>query len=103
MLDQNVVLQYGNLRKILALPDDHLAHYGFAPGQKLCLAQHGRTTPTGLSTFPPPLALGFHAGRTINSDDIGAARLPWLTDPDNDVRRVVGGRGGFFSTPPATP
>jgi hypothetical protein len=91
VFDQNVVLKYGNLGKILALPDDHLARYRFAPGEKLCLAQHGRTTPTCLSTFPPSLALGFHAGRTVNADNIGTSRLPWLPDPHNDVRRVVGG------------
>jgi hypothetical protein len=32
VLDQDVVLQYSDLGKILPLPDDHFAYHGFAPG-----------------------------------------------------------------------
>jgi hypothetical protein len=91
VLDQNVVLQDGDLGEAFPLPNDHLAHHGFTPGEELRLAQHWRTPPTCLPALPPTLALGLHAGRTVNPGDFGGAALAWLADPDNGIHRVVGG------------
>jgi hypothetical protein len=102
VLDQDVVLQYGDLGKILALSDDHLAHYRFAPGEELRLAQHRRTPPTCFSTLPSTLPLGLHAGRTIDTDYFCAGALAWLTHPKDGIRRVVGGCVVVLPTTPTT-
>jgi hypothetical protein len=102
VLDQNVVLHYGDLGKIVALSDDHLAHDGFAPGEELRLAQHRRTPPTCFSTLPSTLPLGLHAGRSIDADYFRAGALAWLPDPNDGVGRVVGGSVGVLPTAPTT-
>src|SRR4029450_2310563 len=62
VLDEDVILEYGDLNKIIKLPDDHLAPHRFAPCEELSLAQHRRAAPTGLPTFASPLPLGLHPG-----------------------------------------
>jgi hypothetical protein len=84
VLDQDVVLQYGDLGKIFPLPDDHFAYHGFAPGEELCLTQHGRTPPACFATFAPSLSLGLHAGRPIDADDFGVG-CPWLAHAEHGV------------------
>ena len=76
VLDQDVVLEYRDLRKIVALPDDHLARHRFAPGEELGLAQHGRATPTCLPTFASTLPLGLHPSRPVDAGDFIADVLP---------------------------
>jgi hypothetical protein len=97
VLDQDAVLQYRDLGKILPLPDDHLAHHGLTPSQELCLAEHRRTPPACFPTFASPLSLGLHSRRPVDADDLGIG-CAWLTHPKNGVRRVVGGRAGLLAT-----
>jgi hypothetical protein len=103
VLDQDVVLEYRDLRKIVALPDDHLARHRFPPCEKLCLAQDGRAPPTCFPTFASALPLGLHSSRPVDAGDfiadVLAARLAY---PDKSVRRVVRSRSGLLSPPTAT-
>jgi hypothetical protein len=103
VLDQDVVLEYRDLRKIVALPDDHLACHRFPPCEELGLAQDGRTPPTCLPTFASTLPLGLHPSRPVDAGDFIADLLPArLAYPDKSVRRVVRSRSGLLSPPTAT-
>jgi hypothetical protein len=101
VLYEDVVLEHGDLGQVLPLSDDHLASYRLAPGQELRLAQDRWPSAAGFSALPPPLALRFHPGRTVDPGDLLAASLPaWLADPYDHVSRVVRG-GGYVLAPAA--
>jgi hypothetical protein len=103
VLDQDVVLEYRDLGKLIALSDDHLAYHRLAPGEELGLAQDGRAAPTCLATFPSPLPLGLHPSRSVDAGDFIAGLLPaGLAYPENGIHRVVRRRGGLLSTSAAT-
>jgi hypothetical protein len=103
VLDQDIVLEYRDLGKLVALSDDHRAYHRFAPGEELGLAQDGRAAPTCLATFASPLPLGLHPSRSVDADDFIAGLLPaGLAYPQNGIHRVVGRRGGLLSTSAAT-
>jgi hypothetical protein len=103
VLDQDVVLQHGNLGKLVKLPDDHLAYYRFAPGEELRLTQDGCATPTSLAAFASPLPLGLHPSRAVDACHLVAGLLPsGLAHPEHCVHRVVRGRYGVLPAPATT-
>src|SRR5262249_34342810 len=100
VLDQDAVLQDGDLGKVLALPDDHLAVDGFASGQELGLADDRCAAAPGFASLAAALALGLHPGRSVDAGDLVGC-LPRFTYPDHGVGRVVRRAAGVLSA--ATP
>jgi hypothetical protein len=59
MLDENTVLEDGNLDSVFGLTDDHDALDGFTSSEELRLVQDRRPAAPGFPTFASALLLGF--------------------------------------------
>ena len=75
VLDQDVVLEDGDLGQVVALPDDHAAGDRLAAGQELGLAEDRRTATAGVPALAAALALGLHPGRPADAGDLVLGRL----------------------------
>jgi hypothetical protein len=103
VLDQEVVLQHGNLGKIIALPDDHLASDRLPASQEFRFAQDRSPPTTRFAALPSALPLSLHPGRPLDPGYFPAGSLGTrFTHPVNDLGGVVWGTTGIF-TPPAAP
>ena len=76
VLDQDVVLEDGDLRALAALADDHLAVDGLAAGEELALGQDRRAAAAGVAAVAAALALGLEAGRAGHAADVVVAGGP---------------------------
>ena len=96
MLDEDLVLEHGDLGQVLALADDHDAVDGLAAGQELGLADDRSAAATGLAALAATLLLGLEPGRAGDRGDLvlGGAGL---ADPGDGVLRVVGGLAAVFT------
>src|SRR3954454_24378698 len=74
VLDEDVVLEDGDLRALAALADDHLAVHRLAPGEELGLGKDGRAPASGVPAVPATLALGLQAGGPGHPADVVITR-----------------------------
>ena len=94
VLDQDAVLQHGDLGTVPALAHDHGPLDSLAAGQELSLGDNRGPAAPGLAPFASPLPLGLQPGRALDRANVvrGAARGgPGLPDVHHRVRRIVFG------------
>ena len=69
VLDEDVVLEHGDLGGLAALADRHHPLDRLAAGQELRLAQDRRTAAAGLAALAAALLLGLDPGRALDAGD----------------------------------
>ena len=73
VLDEDVVLEDGDLRALAALADDHLPVDGLAAGEELGLGQDRRAAAAGVAAVAAALALGLQPGGAGHAADVVVA------------------------------
>jgi hypothetical protein len=103
VLDQEVVLQHGNLGKIIALSDDHIANDRLPASQEFRFAQDRSPPATHVTALTSALPLSLHPCRPLDAGYLPAGSLgTGFTHPVNDLSGVVWGTTRVF-TPAAAP
>ena len=114
VLDENIVLQHGDLGPVALLSHDHDSVDGLAASEELRLSQDGRTAPTLFAAFTASLLLRFQARRALDTGDLVGGLAPLTnvhngTGPDRRLRHHCrprslcgggGGGGAWFLTHP---
>ena len=99
VLDQDVVLEHGDLGAVAGLAHDHDPVDGLAAGEELGLGEDRRAAPALLAALAATLPLGLEAGRAGQAANLVVAAEDWPrgADADDGVRRVVRGRLGALA------
>jgi hypothetical protein len=96
MLDENAILEYGDLGAITFLSNSHDAIDSLATCEELGLGQDRRAATTCLATFAATLLLGLKARGSAHIADfivavvVAASLATRLAHLDDRVRRVIG-------------
>ena len=100
VLDEDVVLEDGDLRALAALADDHLAVDGLAAGEELALGQDRRAAAAGVAAVAAALALGLEAGGAGHAADVVVAGGPAVAAGPLGAVVVVGVVAAGVASPP---
>ncbi len=93
VLDQDPVLEHGDLGPVALLAHHHDPLDGFSAGQELRFADDRRPAPSGVASLAPALPLGLEPGGTLDRPDVvGLGCGPGLTNVHYRVGRLVGCR-----------
>src|SRR5207253_2724375 len=76
VLDEDVVLEDGDLRAVAALADDHRAVHGLAAGEELGLGEDRCAAAAGVAAVPAALPLGLQPGGAGDPADVVVAGEP---------------------------
>ncbi len=90
VLDEDPVLEDGDLGPVAALPDAHDAIHGLTAGQELGLRQDRRPASTRVPPVTPTLLLGLDPCRAAHGGDL-VGGLPCGANLHDGVRRIVAG------------
>ena len=75
MLDEDLVLQHGDLGAVLHPSDDHDPFDAFPTGEELRLGDDRRAPPSGIAALPPSLPLGLQARGALDRSHLVLAGL----------------------------
>jgi hypothetical protein len=89
VLDEDAVLEHGDLRSVIDLADDHHAFDGLATREELSLGQQRRAAASLFTPLATPLLLRLQPGRALDPGDPGFASLARLPHVDHRALRVV--------------
>ena len=98
VLDQDPVLEHGDLGPVAALPDHHDPLDGLAPGQELRLGDDRRPAPAGFAALAPPLPLGLEPRGALDALDVGAV-IPGCARGARTWTTVFGGSSDAGASP----
>ncbi|MPM31301.1 hypothetical protein SDC9_77856 [bioreactor metagenome] len=104
VLDQDTVLEDGDLGVLLTLAEHHLALHRLTAGQELRLGGDRGAATTGGAALTAALTLRLQPGRPLDRVDLVAGGGVRFADLDHDVGRVVLGTGaGVLAATAAAP
>jgi hypothetical protein len=97
VLDEDLVLEHGDLGEVLALADHHDAVHGLPAGKELGLAHDRGAATACLAALTATLLLGLETGRPAQRGDL-VLGVPGLADPGGDGALGVIALGGLAGT-----
>src|SRR5206468_1340077 len=100
VLDEDAVLEHGDLGAVVVLSDHHGAVHRLPTGEELRLGQDRRAGAALFAAVASPLPLGLQPGRAADPPHL-VARRPGLAHLDDGDDAVLAGRLSVAGTPAA--